>query len=127
MDWCKFLVFDIQMKRMNMYHLFQNTTKLRIGYDDPPNQEIFNCMQYEIPELSETGYVLIKSPNEIEIFKTEDSPSETLTQRDTTAKQYRQRNNDQLSFFRRYVWPTIQHIGAASGAVGEIGEIFVAV
>ena len=85
MDWCKFLVFDIQMKRMNMYHLFQNTTKLRIGYDDPPNQEIFNCMQYEIPELSETGYVVIKSPNEIEIFKTEDSPSETLTQRDTTA------------------------------------------
>ena len=70
-------------------------------------------MQYEIPELSNSGYVLIKSSYEIDIFVSEDSPAITLTQRDGVAKQYRKCNQDQRSKYEQQ--SRVQSANAAKG------------
>ena len=97
-----------------------------------PENSIYNCNQYEIPELANTGFVLIKSPKEIEVYKSHDSEPMKYNQSHAKAKVYKACDEDRRSKFEKYVLPLISCVvksavsgvvsGALDGALKGAGE-----
>ena len=87
----------------------------------------YHCNQFTIPKLSDSGYIVIKSANEIEIFQSTETPGVTVTQEDATGKVYKVCNSNQRWIFKEYVLPTLNVVftaavkGAVSGAVSGLG------
>ena len=87
----------------------------------------YHCNQFTIPKLSDSGYIVIKSAIEIEIFQSTETPGVTVTQEDATGKVYKVCNSNQRWIFKEYVLPTLSAVtkaavkGAVSGLGGAIG------
>ena len=81
---------------------------------------VYDCNQFTIPKLSESGYVIVKSANEVEVFRTSESQGVTITQEDAKAKVYKACDSHKRWIFKNYVLPTIKVVTKAgvSGAVG---------
>ena len=80
---------------------------------------VYDCNQFTIPKLSESGYVIVKSANEIEVFRTSESQGATITQEDAKAKVYKACDSHKRWIFKNYVLPTLKVFtrAAVRGAV----------
>ena len=80
---------------------------------------IYHCNQFTIPKVSESGYIIVKSANEIEVFKTSESQGVTITQEDAKAKVYKACDSHKRWIFKNYVLPTLKVFtrAAVRGAV----------
>ena len=93
-----------------------------------------NCCQQEgfnepnkIPNLTDSGYVFINDPKNIEIYKSYDSVPMKLCQWQAQAKVYKTCDQDRRSKFQKYVLLLVKCVvsGAVEGAVaGTVSGAF---
>ena len=101
--------------------------KLPYSISNPNTANLtYYCNQFTIPKLSDSGYVVIKSANKIEIFQTNETPGVTVTQEEAKGKVYKPCNSNQRWIFQKYVLPTLSVVttaavrGAVSGPGGAV-------